>query len=66
MVFSSEHYYLMHDEDPNIPLNVVSMPNLSDSDLIIPVGEMNSRLCTVLQRLYAQILSDNKKISCLV
>lgn len=63
MFFSSDHYYLMHDEDPHAPLNVVTMPNLSDSDLTIPAREMNSRLCVILQRLYTQILSDNQKVS---
>lgn len=62
-MFSTEHFYVMQDEDSNTPLNVVSMPNLSEEDLIVPANEMNERLCIVLQRLYDQILSTDKKVN---
>jgi hypothetical protein len=63
LMFSTEHFYVMQDEDANTPLNVVSMPNLSEEDLTIPVNEMNERLCSVLQRLYDQVLSSDKKVT---
>ncbi|KAI6175706.1 DUF547 domain-containing protein [Aphelenchoides bicaudatus] len=62
LMFSTEHFYVMQDEDSNIPLNVVSMPNLCEEDLIIPVNEMNERLVTILNRLYKQILSTDRKL----
>lgn len=62
LLFCSDHYYLIHDEDPTAPLNVVSMMALNECDLTIPVDEMNSRLCTVLQRLYDQILSEDRRV----
>lgn len=62
LLFSSEHYYTIHDDDPNAPLNVVTSTNLNDSDLNIPAEEMNNRLCVILQRLYDQILSNDRTV----
>jgi hypothetical protein len=62
LLFSSDHYYLIHDEDPNAPLNVISTLALNECDLTISVDEMNSRLCVVLQRLYDQILSEDRRV----
>lgn len=62
LMFSTEHFYVMQDEDSNAPLNVVSIPNLTEEDLTIHAGEMNDRLCTVLKRLYDQILSPDKQV----
>jgi hypothetical protein len=62
LVFSPDRYYLMQDEDPYAPLNVATMPNLAEIKVDIPVGEMNSRLCEVVQQIYDEILSADRRV----
>uniref|UniRef100_A0A915CNV7 DUF547 domain-containing protein n=1 Tax=Ditylenchus dipsaci TaxID=166011 RepID=A0A915CNV7_9BILA len=62
--FSSDRYYQLPEEDQSLPLNAsthVSSKNSCRRPTSSSVSEFNATLCTIIQPIFDQILSENRR-----
>ena len=62
-VFNPQRFYVV-DEDTQAPLNVTTTSaSTDDHEPDLECGAVNERLCEIADRIYATVLSENRKAS---
>ncbi|KAI6187077.1 DUF547 domain-containing protein [Aphelenchoides besseyi] len=61
ITFNLNDLYFLNVDDPNAPLNYV-FPDMKETELCISVSDFNYKFCGIVNRIYKQILSKDKKI----
>ncbi|KAI6214037.1 Glutaredoxin [Aphelenchoides besseyi] len=59
--FNLNDLYFLNVDDPHAPLNYV-FPDMKKTELYISVSDFNHKFCGIVNRIYKQILSKDKKI----
>ncbi|KAI1733164.1 hypothetical protein Ddc_02077 [Ditylenchus destructor] len=61
VIFYSDIYYQLPEDDQCQPLNIPIFPS-SSGPYLTNVGEYNDRLCEMLEPIYDEILSENRRL----